>query len=344
MRFCKLNTLFFLLFCVANPTLSQTVLRYSDHQSSNEMRTKFLKDVFFPAIEKESNGRIKIEAYWNGELSTSYNAMETVGKGATTDMSTAVPEYTAEQLPLHQIFKSFITGPTGKKQVSFFRRAYAEVPELTQEFENNNVVPIFLGTGYGVGFFSKEEFGSLSDLKETKWRTASFWHRDFLTNCGIEPVSIPWGNQVYEALQNNKIDGLMVNIDSGYNLKVYEQAPYLLTSKKLWLGHLYPVVINKNTWESLDEKDQKAIKRAAEKAYESLGKIMDKSYRMQLKKLRKSDTKIKTLLNKELESFSTCANFGEVQKKWAEEQEAKGIKNVHQVITQITYILNETLE
>ncbi len=329
--------------CV-NIASAQKVLKYTDHQSSDEMRTKFLKDVLFPAIEKESKGRLKIESHWNGELSTSYKALSTVSEGRVADMATVVPEYTANELPLHQIFKSFLVGPTGKRQVSFFRRAYSEIPEFSQELKKNNIVEIFLGTGYGVGFFSREPFNSLNDLKGTKWRTASFWHFDFLTNYGANPVRIPWGDEVYKALKEKTLDGIMVNVDSGYDLKVYEQAPYLLASKKLWLGHLYPVVMNKETWDNLERKDQLAIQRASEIAYKSLGKVMDKSFEVQMQNLKKVGVDYRILSDKELKDFETATKFREVQKSWANEQKANGIKNANDVLEKVTIILNETIK
>ena len=136
---------------------AQRVLKYSDHESANEMRTLFLKNILFPTIEKESKGRIKIEAYWNGQLSSSYDALKKVSKGDTIDITTVVPEYAANELPIHQLFKSFLLGPTGKKQVAFFRKMYETTPELTNELYQNNIEPIFLSTGYGVGFFSREK-------------------------------------------------------------------------------------------------------------------------------------------------------------------------------------------
>jgi len=103
------------------------VLIYSDHEPLGGMRTRFINDVFFPAIEKESQGRLKVDAHWGGELNNSYEALGKVSQG-DVDMATVVPEYTADQLPLDQIFKSFPVGPTGAHQVDFFRRAYADIP------------------------------------------------------------------------------------------------------------------------------------------------------------------------------------------------------------------------
>ncbi|MFT3834201.1 MAG: hypothetical protein QM711_12905 [Micropruina sp.] len=197
---------------------SPRLLRFSDHEPLGGMRTRFLKEVLFPAIEKELNGRLKIEDHWNGEIAEAYDALGAVGKGEATEMATVVPEYTAKELPLHQIFKSFPTGPTGGRQIDFFERVYAEVPAFPAELAKNDIVQLFFGTGYPVAFFSTEPMTDLEGLKDGKWRSASFWHQDFLRNAGATPVTMCWGPEIYDALKQKTLDGLMVNVDSGYML------------------------------------------------------------------------------------------------------------------------------
>lgn len=51
--------------CMLPVTVSaQKILRYSDHEPLGGMRTQYIKDVFFPAIEKESKGRLKVDDNW----------------------------------------------------------------------------------------------------------------------------------------------------------------------------------------------------------------------------------------------------------------------------------------
>jgi len=331
------------LFLAPNNISAQKVLIYSDHQSSNEMRTKFLKDVFFPAIEKESNGRLKVEAHWDGELAIAYEAFGAVKSGDTVDIATVVPEYTAEELPLHQMFKGFPVGPSGKTQVSFFRKVYSELPEFSEELTENNMVQIFLGTGYPVGFFSRQPLNSLTDIKESKWRSASFWHLDFLRNAGAIPIRMHWGQEIYEALKEKSLDGIMVNIDSGYNLKIYEHAPYLLASKNLWLGHLYLVAINKNTWNELTNEDKEAIQRAAETSYKTLGNVMDMSFYQQMELLKKEGTTIRILNKEEIRQFKMDTKFEKVQKHWVDEQKKNGVIEASLVLKKIKKILKDTI-
>lgn len=140
---------------------SVKILKYSDHEPLGNMRTQFIKAVFFKAIEEESKGRLKIDDHWKSEISTGYDALSAVAVKETADMAIVVPEYASKNLPLHQLFKSFPAGPSGAEHVKFFRRVFAEVPEFRQELEKENVVNLFAATGYPVGFFSTKKLNSL---------------------------------------------------------------------------------------------------------------------------------------------------------------------------------------
>ena len=105
------------------------------------MRTHFINDVFFKNIESESQGRIKIEPHWGGSIAKAHDELQAIADHKT-DLIVAVPEYSLQQLPLHQLFKGFMTGPSGDAQVQTLRRIYADIPELTAEYQKNGVTPL----------------------------------------------------------------------------------------------------------------------------------------------------------------------------------------------------------
>jgi TRAP-type C4-dicarboxylate transport system substrate-binding protein len=323
---------------------AETILRYSDHEPLGGMRTKFIKEVFFAAIEKESNGRLKIEGHWDAKLSSGYDALRVVGNGGVTDMAIVVPEYASNELPLHQIFKSFPTGPNGEKQLSFFCRVYADIPDFSAELTKNNVVEMLFGTGYPVAFFSTKPLNALEEIKGNKWRSASFWHQDFLRNAGAIPVSMPWGEEIYKALKARTLDGLMVNVDSGYMLKVHETAPNVLLSKDLWLGHLYLLVMNRATWNGLAKEDKEVIQRAAEIAYKALGSVMDSNFDAMVDDMRRDGVKVRLLEHKELDAWKTATKYQEVQAAWVKEQEGKGMKDTGPVLSKVRSIMNNIMK
>ena len=293
------------------------VLTYSDHEPMGNMRTVFLNDVFFKNIEKKSHGRLKIETHWSSELSTGYDALKKT-KDGTLDMAVIVPEYDAVNLPLHQLFKSFPLGPSGKKQVEFLSTIYQDISVLQDELERQNLVPVYVAMGYPVAFYSTSPIEDLTKLKNKTMRTASFWHQDQLKAVGAIPVKIPWGEQVYDALKKKELDGLMVNIDSGYDINAQEVAPYILTSKRLWLGHIYIIAMNKNVWDNLSKNDKVAIKNAADDSYKSMGSFADKAFEWQIEELKKSNAKVRILTDKELIQWGQTVKFREIQNQWIE--------------------------
>jgi len=135
---------------------------------------------------------------------------------------------------------------------------------------------------------------------------------------GAIPVKIPWGDQVYDALKKKELDGLMVNVDSGYDINAHEVAPYILTSKKLWLGHIYIIAMNKDIWSNLSKDDKVAIKNAADASYKSMGSFADKAFEWQIRELKKSNAKVRILTDKELLQWKQAVKFKEIQNQWIE--------------------------
>lgn len=331
-------------FLLPNTVLAAKTLKYSDHEALGGARTQFINDVFFSSIENESHGRLKIEPHWGGELGAGYDALALVGQGTKADMAIVVPEYTAKQLPLHQIFKSFPVGPAADRQVEFFRCVYTQLPVFPLELEKNNVVNLYFATGYPVAFFSTKPMKSLADVKGGTWRSASFWHQDFLTNAGAKAVTMPWGDQTRQALQSGALDGIMVNVDSGYDVDAHKTSPHILISKNLWLGHIYLLVMNKNTWDGLEKQDQEAIQRAAEIAYKTQGAVMDSSLTAQIADMRQEGAKVQFLSTDQLQQWKALSRYQEVQENWLKEQENAGVKDAGATMLKVSQMINDAMK
>lgn len=330
----KLKVIFSLaLLCLIQPAQAETVLRYTDHEPLGNMRTHVIKDVFFKAIAEESHGRLRVEDHWNGELAISYDALKTIGEGKKADMGIVVPEYTADQLPLHQIFKSFPLGPdNGEKQVAFFHNVFRDLPQFSAELADNNLVNLQFFLGYPAAFFSSSPSLDYSDLKNTTWRTASFWHQAYLENAGATVVKMPWNEQITDALRDGKLSGLLVNLDSGDDIKAWQAAKEIRVSPRLWLGHVYLLVMNKSRWESLAQEDKEAIHRAAERTEKVLGVRLDTSLNEMIKTLNQRGAHASYLNSAQLESWQSISRYQAVQADWVAKQEAKGVTSAGETL------------
>lgn len=341
-----------LLFCAAwvfaslwtAAASAATTLRYTDHEPYGNMRTRLIKETFFREIEAESSGRLKIEAHWNGELSTSYNALETISQGAVADIGIVVPEYTPDLLPRHQIFKSFPLGPaSGNAQVNAFRRIFSEYRQFGNELEKNNLVNLQFFLGYPVGFFTTQPDVKLDQLNASKWRTASFWHQSFLRNAGGVPVTMPWNEKITDALKDGQLDGLMVNLDSGHDIHAERAAPYIQLSPSLWLGHVYLLVMNKTVWDSLDVKDRGAIRRAAAATQKRIGAAQEANLLAMTNQMKQEGATIHFLTNQELKAWQAATGYQQVQDEWVAQQENKGINDAGLLMKGVSAIVNETI-
>lgn len=76
--------------------LGAQTLTFTDHEPLGNIRTQVTRQ-FFLLVEQESEGRIRINDHWNGEISSSYDAYETMRKGTKADMATVVPEYDSQR-------------------------------------------------------------------------------------------------------------------------------------------------------------------------------------------------------------------------------------------------------
>ena len=311
------------------------VLIYSDHEPLGNMRTTFLHEILFPNIAKESGGRLTIEEHWNSELSTGYDALNKTKTGEI-DLAVIVPEYDSVNLPLHQLFKSFPIGPSGNEQADFFRSIYRDMPDLKAELEKQNLVPVYVAMGYPVAFYSTRPIQTVTNLEGRKWRSASFWHKDQLKNVGATPVTIPWGEQVYSALQDDQLDGLMVNIDSGFDINAQKIAPYILTSKKLWLGHIYIIAFNKNVWDSLSKKEKKSIRKAAAESYKVMGSFADSAFDEQIEALKNDGADVRFLTDKEILDWKQATRFDEIQARWISEKDSQDRSIFEKILKKIS--------
>lgn len=131
------------------------------------------------------------------------------------------------------------------------------------------------------------------------------------------------GEGIYDALRDGSLDGLMVNVDSGYMLKLHEVAPHVLVSKDLWLGHLYILAMNKGVWDALSAADRSGIEAAARGAYPSLGPVMAASFDAQVRDLTAAGATVRVLAYEEAKAWERTSGFETAQAAWVREQEAR---------------------
>lgn len=155
---------------------------------------------------------------------------------------------------------------------------------------------------------------------------------------GVSADSTHWSPEIYDMLEDGRLDGIYVNIDSAYNLKLHQKAPYVLVSKNMWLGHLYVVAMNKTAYDALAQNDKDAIKRAASRAYRQQGRNMDEQFDAMVSKLRAEGAEIRMMTDEEVDQWGNLTNYPAIQRRWAQEQSKAGVQNAEDVIYKVTRV------
>lgn len=214
---------------------------------------------FKEAVERLSNGSVKVQIYPSRQLGDVKELMEGVQFGtvdmtvnATSALSSLVPAIDAFQLPF--VIDSY---------EDFARLAISpEATAIGAELEKHGMIALGLYDGGQRHFLSvKKPVQSVDDLKGLKTRVAP--NRLFLDTwkaIGVNPTPLNYG-EVYSALETGALDAVEINLTSIDSEKYYEVGKYLtLTGHYFWPSYL---LINKAKFAELTPEQQAAIRKAA---------------------------------------------------------------------------------
>lgn len=208
-------------------------------------------------VEKRSNGRVKIEFFWNGSLIKGPDVLGAVGKGIVPMGKIYTVDYTG-QMPLNQLANL----PFTTEDVYVIQRAVADMiakyPQWDKEFKKQNLVRIGgLATGT-VHLLSKKPIKTLGDLQGLSVR-ARGPQAQVLKAAGAVPVSVAFG-ELYEALDRGVIGSTIMYELSVKPYKFNEIANNFTYLGKRGLGHaIQAEVMNKDYWDALPKDVQKLL-------------------------------------------------------------------------------------
>jgi TRAP-type C4-dicarboxylate transport system substrate-binding protein len=324
-------TLFIMIGLTTVCQAGKIKIKYSDHDPPGGIRTKFIKDVWLPEIETQTDNKVKIQDFWGGALMGSKEILKGIGDGVT-NMGFVYPGHYAGQLPAHTIFKLFPRGPSKfENMIWFYRKVYEEIPEFQAELKKANVKPILITAGLPGAFVGKNPLSGLDDIKGDKWRAGDKWALRFLKNAGATPVSVPWGD-VYMALQTGTIDGCFTNYDGLHMMKFDEAAPNLLVSKQLWFAMPFLHLVNIDFFEGLPKEIQEGILKASEIAEQKFSNTYEKAFESVMAEQKTAGYKVTVMSNEDILKWENPEELEKAQAQWVADAEKAGLKTAASVM------------
>ena len=228
---------------------------------------------YIEMVEKESNGRIKIEYYPAQQLGKMKDLLK-LCQGGMTDIAYIAPSFYAGQLPLNTVMTlPFWT--TAMEGTEIYQALVQESPELADEFKKYNIRPlsVFATSQYDVGTV-KKKVTKPEDLKGLRLKTSGGIFDKIAQQFGIIPVTVA-SPEVYEATQRGIVDGNIFSLASVKGYRVNELEKYHTLGLRLG-GFPSMYAINDRAWKKLPEDLQKILTGSAEKIAAVFAFVWDK--------------------------------------------------------------------
>lgn len=237
---------------IAHAQSPEYILRFSNMYPEVSEHQKVYQ-AWADAVEKESQGRIKVQLFPGATLAKP-NAQYDAVKNHIADVAMAVQGYTANRFPLTQIVELPGIVQNAKQGSCIIQSLYNE-KLISQEYKDTK--PLYLYTPGPGSFHTKDTaIRTPADLQGLRLRRPTAVVGKMLKDAGANPVGLP-APSAYPSLQRGVIDGLAMQWEGNYTFRLNE-----LTKYHTEVGGLYTlafiVTMNKGVYNSMPA-DLKAV-------------------------------------------------------------------------------------
>src|SRR5512134_3569 len=215
-----------------------------------------LEKDFANAIEKRTNGQVKITITFAQGLGKTTELLTLTAKGAI-DMTATAPGYNPDQLHYWRAFQLPLTFETSKQAMHVLGVVVKEFPIYRQEMNRAGVEWLFqqpLGEYYLSG--ASPDCDSMASLRGKKIRSFGADIPKAFTAIGAVPVTVA-PTAIYEALQHRNLDYSFINPGNIQQYKLVEVGKHHCGPVMAITGH--NITIGKRTWAKLPPNIQKIM-------------------------------------------------------------------------------------
>ncbi|MFH1480230.1 MAG: TRAP transporter substrate-binding protein DctP, partial [Pseudomonadota bacterium] len=207
---------------------------------------------YWAEVEKRTNGRVKIEMHWAGELTKGLETLPMLKSGAV-DISDPPASYFPAQLPLISLFNGTRI-PTDYRTIGWASyqifHCEGEISKaLHDEIKKHNIKRL-LWIPLEYRFISRVPIGTLADMKGKKFRAIGIYEPPQKKSFGAIPVNVMPG-EWYDAMNRGTVDAFSCVWDMVPAFKLQEVSKYTSFSDGGILGA--SPHINLNSWNKLPD-------------------------------------------------------------------------------------------
>lgn len=181
---------------------------------------------FASEVEKRSEGRLKVEIYFNSSLGFKNTVTLSSMKKGLVDLSEWMGGSIDGELPMAGVLNLPFLHPDYEKGIKW--QIEKLTPELNKETNKRWDVTILAATALPAPteFFSNTPFRTLQDLQNVKIRSWGGMLGDSLYQIGAKPYTITT-SELYAALQRGMVDASITSVISATETRFWEVLKYV---------------------------------------------------------------------------------------------------------------------
>ena len=258
---------------------------------------------FKELIEKETNGRIKMQLFPDGQMGNDQSMMDSLKMGTLDMMVTSsapiantTKTFLVFDLPFlftsEKIADTVLDGPAGQ--------------EILGTLKGTGLIGlVFWENGFRNITNSKRVINTPEDLKGLKIRTMQNpIHLESFKAWGANPVPMPF-NEVFTALEQKVIDGQENPNTLIYDAGFYEAQKYLTITKHFYTP--FVLMIGQKSFDKLSPADQQLIQKIALETRDYERKVNRENNAKYLDLMKKKGIAINEVSPQDLEKFKASA-------------------------------------
>lgn len=243
---------------LAQESYPDLTIRYAYPYPSTLLQSQNIQD-WADAIRDRSGGKVKINIFWSAQLAGATEDLAIVSSGGV-DMSSAVPAYYPNEMPLTGVLQLPRTYPT-PLAASEVIEALIQTEEIQAELERNNVRLLFGSTLPSYHILCTTRIDEVSDFAGTKQRAYGEYIPRMWDAVGAVPVVTTAAEQ-YEGLQRGLVDCIYSADDYAFNARLHEVADYYSDLNFGAIMHV-PTFVNLDAWNSWPQNVRDLIMEAS---------------------------------------------------------------------------------
>ena len=244
------------------PPAKPVTLVFSSHDPKGGSWAE-VYDPFFAAVEQRTNGMVKFEQHWGGELSGFFEAYDNAAQG-NFDVAQSMASMYPNLFPLEDITSIVKYDVNNLAVTQAITELASKFPEMGQAYEKSGThllwraatFPNMSCMGKGKAIRSVDDFKGKKYLSTGPW-DALMWEALGMTGLSMMP------NETFLNLQTGVVDGATLTLASLFDFGWGEVTPFI-TETNVRCGS-FMVVMNLKQWNSLSPDFQKIITEEAAK-------------------------------------------------------------------------------